>query len=96
MGKIFNLLRLTGDIIAIEKLTQENPSKDVNIENIVNEIETNIDLQDIANELNISSEIELVEQAINDGALDEIIRHEDYNLDELDTNISEKDLELER
>jgi len=81
---------------AIEKLTQENPSKDVNIENIVNEIETNIDLQDIANELNISSEIELVEQAINDGALDEIIRHEDYNLDELDSNISEKDLELER
>ena len=89
---------------AIDRLTQDTPSKDINVENIINQIDTNVDLNDIANELNISSEKELVEHMINDSHLDEIysneideiMKNEDYSLEELDTNINDKDLELER
>jgi phage/plasmid primase-like uncharacterized protein len=88
----------------IDNAIDRFPSKDINVENIINQIDTNIDLNDIANELNISSEKELVEYMINNSHLDEIysneideiMKNEDYNLEELDTNINDKDLELER
>ena len=97
---------------AIDRLPQDNMSKDINIEKLVNEIEhnvdTNIDLKEIANELNISSEKELVEHMISDKYLDEIytndidihideiVKSEDYNIEELSSDTIDNDMELER